>query len=227
MTINNAKLTFLIPTIGRPSLKATIDSLLSQTCQEWCAIIVFDEIEPNFAISDGDDRIRIFRKPHSISTCEHRAGSVRNYGAQFVQTEWIAFVDDDDIIKPEYVEVFLSEIATYDNDAIIFRMIQLDDSKTHIQIHPNLNVDNFFPSSVGISFAVKKKIFDAGIAFRTGVEEDYFFLDAIRQNNYKMMISPNILYLVKHFNFEFSNYSITRVFINHATVVQRIEHRDA
>lgn len=220
MTINYAKLTFLIPTIGRPSLRATVDSLLKQTCQEWCAVIVFDGIEPNFAISD--ERIRIFRKPDSDTTNEHRAGGVRNYGAQFVETEWIAFVDDDDIIKPEYVEVFLGEITNYDNDAIIFRMIQVDDARTHIQIHPHLNVDNFYLSNVGISFAVKKKIFDAGIEFRTGVEEDYFFLDAIRQNNYRMMISPHILYLVKHFNCELSNYKITRVFINYKTLVQTI-----
>jgi len=64
MTINNSKITFIIPTIGRPSLKETIDSILSQTCQEWYVVIVFDGIEPNFAIHD--DRIQIVQKLNSF-----------------------------------------------------------------------------------------------------------------------------------------------------------------
>jgi len=229
MTINNAKITFIIPTIGRPSLNDTVNSILSQTCQEWYVVIVFDGIEPNFEIHD--DRIQIVQFAGEISEShksnEHRAGCVRNYGVQFVTTEWIAFVDDDDTLRQNYVEVFLEETAKYDNDAVIFRMIQHDviDGEQVIRIHPDLNIDNFYLRNVGISFAVKKRIFGSGIVFRNGIEEDYHFLDIVRQNNYKMMISPNILYTVKAVNVQLRIPLITRVFINHKTVVQTLEYK--
>ena len=41
-----AKITFIIPTVGRDTLKNTIDSLFNQTCAEWKAIIIFDGVKP-------------------------------------------------------------------------------------------------------------------------------------------------------------------------------------
>lgn len=211
--IMNAKLTFIIPTIGRPSLKDAVGSVLSQTCQEWKIIIVFDGIEPNIDIID--DRITIITKPSDNETKIHKAGSVRNYAIPFAATEWVAFLDDDDIIKPEYVEVFLKDIANYDNDLIIYRMIEFRKDQGIVLTHPFLNANNFYLSNVGISFVAKKAIFDAGIFFQNGVEEDYYLLDTVRQNKYKMMISPEILYLVRHFNCQISSITGSRVFINH------------
>ena len=212
----NTKLTFIIPTIGRQSLKDAVDSILSQTCQEWKIIIIFDGIEPNIDITD--DRIQIVSKPPDDIKI-HKAGSVRNYGIPFATTEWVAFLDDDDIIKPEYVEFFLKDIANYDNDLIIYRLIEFHKDRGIVLTHPFLNANNFYLSNVGISFVAKKAIFDAGIFFQNGVEEDYHLLDTVRQNKYKMMISPEILYLVQHFNCQISSIKGSRVFINHPTVV--------
>jgi hypothetical protein len=67
---------------------------------------------------------------------------------------------------------------------------------------------------VGISFAVKKHIFDSGIIFNTSYIEDYEFLDTIRQNGYKMMISPYIMYFVREYTY-FEDFECNRLFINH------------
>ena len=45
-------ITFIIPTIGRPSLLRAIESLYKQTVWDWKAIVVFDGIQPNISISD-------------------------------------------------------------------------------------------------------------------------------------------------------------------------------
>ena len=243
------KITFIIPTIGRDTLPDAIDCLLNQTCQEWKAIIIFDGIEPTIRISD--DRITIIKceKKHD-RTFFHSAGYVRNYGIQFATTEWVAFLDDDDGIKPTYVETFLKEIADYDNDVIIFRMVKTDYAKLSVSYADKLNnmkpneikvehlydtnpnneeerlfrllytmpfnnTDNFYKSEVGISFAAKKSLFDSGIVFETSAVEDFNFLDEVRKNKHKMMISPFLLYHVN--NYDFKIYSISnRVFINHS-----------
>ena len=40
-------ITFIIPTVNRPSLKRAIDSLYAQTLSEWKAIIIYDGVEPS------------------------------------------------------------------------------------------------------------------------------------------------------------------------------------
>ena len=243
------KITFIIPTIGRYTLPDAIDCLLNQTCLEWKAIIIFDGIEPTIRISDNRITIIQCEKRHD-RTYFHSAGYVRNYGIQFATTEWVAFLDDDDGIKPTYVETFLKEVADYDNDVIIFRMTRIEYAKLPVSFVDKLNnmkpdeidvlksydtnpnneeeflfrvfytmpfdkIDNFYESNVGISFAAKKSLFDSGIIFKTSHIEDFEFLDTVRKNNHKMMISPYLLYHVNNYDFKIDSIS-NRVFINHS-----------
>lgn len=117
-----AKITFIIPSIGRETLHTTIESLLNQTCSEWNAIVVFDGVEP--CLRTTDDRFTALQIEKEEKRCENRAGYVRNYGIQYATTEWVAFVDDDDTLLSEYVERFLEETDAYDNDVVIFRMVR-------------------------------------------------------------------------------------------------------
>jgi glycosyltransferase involved in cell wall biosynthesis len=185
------------------------------------------------------------RPPEQINS----AGYVRNYGIKFATTEWVAFVDDDDTIRNTYVETFLREIATYDTDVIIFRMLKFDKAEISIkqvlegvdanqvkideqteELYRNMDHNAVvvattitpFPDSgatdlkehdVGISFSVKKQIFDSGIQFNTSHIEDYEFLETVRQNGYKMMISPYIMYFVRECRY-FEDFEYNRLFIN-------------
>ena len=196
-------LTFIIPTIGRESLKYTIDSLYKQTIHEWKCIIIFDGIEPNIIFNDS--RIKII-KCDKLGIGSNSAGNVRNYGMQFVETEWIAFVDDDDTISSSYIEIFNQEFKIYDFDVYIYRM-QLNN-----QIIPSLNVNNFYVCDVGISFIIKKNIFD-NIKFIPSSIEDFEYLNKIRECNYKIIISPYVKYYVKN-NKSLKNTICNRIFIN-------------
>ena len=100
-------LTFIIPTIGRKSLKNTIKSLYKQTDSKWKCIIIFDGIKPNIYFNDS--RIKII-KCDKLGKGVNSAGNVRNYGMQFVDTKWISFVDDDDMISPFYIRGILTAI---------------------------------------------------------------------------------------------------------------------
>jgi glycosyltransferase involved in cell wall biosynthesis len=202
----NTKVTFIIPSIGRDTLKTTICSLINQTNPNWKAIIIFDGISPTEIIDDN--RITVVQCS-KLGEGQNSAGLVRNYGILLAETEWIAFVDDDDVIKSTYIDIFLNEIIRYENDVIIFRMISGG------QIIPNNCTDNFYMAQVGISFAVKRCIFESGIIFEPSNVEDYILLDNIRQKKYKMMISPYLLYSVRNFEIENNDTICNRVLINH------------
>ena len=247
--MNDIKITFIIPTIGRDSLTTSINSLLMQTCPKWKAIIIFNGTPPT--IQSNIDLIKILYIDKTDIHGKSGAGYVRNYGIQFADTEWIAFVDDDDSISEKYVETFLNEIENYPtNDLILFRMCIIKDYCIGVKEYRQLNNDFFMnivdfkklndldddtiltikssmllpynnstelvKSEVGISFAVKKHIFDSGIMFKTDQYEDFEFLENVKTNKFKMMISPYTLYYVKNNNNnEHASLLYNRVFFNH------------
>ena len=102
--INHAsKITFIIPTIGRSTLRRTLQSLQDQTNQNFKCIVVFDGIDPTITVDDN--RFKII-KTNKLGQGRNSAGLVRNEGMKLVNTEWIGFVDDDDTLSNTYVDKF-------------------------------------------------------------------------------------------------------------------------
>jgi glycosyltransferase involved in cell wall biosynthesis len=200
-------ITFIIPTIGRDTLLNSINCLKNQTIKSWKAIIIFDGIKSN--INNNDPRIKII-EIDKVGIDKNSAGNVRNYGISLVDTKWIAFLDDDDLIDNDYIETFYNELKLYPSiDVLIFRMA-MDN-----RIVPELKTDNFYLCDVGISFIIKREICDNNILFEPDSVEDFLFLDKIRENNYEMMISPYVKYFVKNKVLNKSENMIgNRVFIN-------------
>lgn len=191
-------ITFIIPTIGRYTLTDSINSLINQTNDNWKAIIIFDGIKNTFDINHKNiSFFEIEKKGISIN----QASDVRNFGIQKANTKWIAFLDDDDTIAHDYVELFYKENNIFNFDVYIFRMI-MDN-----RIIPNENQNNIQICDIGISFIIKKDIFN-NIKFINSSTEDYDFLSKVQQNNYKIIISNYISYFVKN------NQSSTKILNN-------------
>jgi len=188
---NKPLITFIIPTIGRSTLSKTLDCLIKQTNPNWKAIVIFDGISST--IQNTDPRIRILESP-KLGQGTNSAGLVRNYGITFADTEWVAFVDDDDSICKRYIEIFIKESSTHTlADIIIFRMVH------EAGIMPALSTETFHHCYVGISFAVKKKVFDEGHIFIPSGAEDFNYLDEARNKKYNIMISPYVTYFVRNY----------------------------
>lgn len=187
-------ITFITPTIGRPSLINTIKSVVNQTCTNWKYIVVFDgiEIAPEFTeLIGSDSRISIISIPKTGR--RNYAGTVRNIGIEQATTEWIGFVDDDDMISPFYVERMNYYIKQYpDMKCIIYRYIDYNNN-----ILPPIKYKNFKKGYVGISFCYKKELYNAGIKFNSSHIEDYLLLYKIRQNNCRIILSCYIGYFVR------------------------------
>ena len=190
---NKPLITFIIPTIGRSTLQNTLDCLINQSNPNWKAIVIFDGIFSSIIYTDP--RIRIIESP-KLGEGTNSAGLVRNYGITFADTEWVAFVDDDDNLSRRYVDIFIEETNAYTlADIIIFRMEAYKDC-----ILPKFSTETFYFEEVGISFAVKKKVFDEGHVFIPSKKEDFVYLDEARNKKYNIMISPYVTYFVRNYN---------------------------
>ncbi len=182
--------TFVIPSIARPSLVATLDSLMDQSRGAWEAIVVYDGVPP---VNHGstDSRIREVCLPNKLGGREQNGhgGFVRNEAFPLVKTPWIGFVDDDDRLLPNYVESLERDMV--DKDLVVFRMQRGE------AILPPPGTKVLVMGAVGISFAVRTDfIAKHGIKFISDDYEDFEFLRTCIDAGARVRISESLTYIL-------------------------------
>ena len=181
--------TFITPTLNRPSLKKTLTSLLNQLDSDWSSIVIGDGCKPTHHIEDK----RIFYM--GTEKVAGGAGVVRNQVLKIAtsQSDWVAFVDDDDFLDRTYV----SEIRKLSNDYDLIQFTYKDIENGNTQPPPNLN--HLVSCNFGISFAVRSSLVEKfNIKFITGGVEDYQFLQDCLDAGARYIITHKILYFVGH-----------------------------
>ena len=102
------KISVIVPVYNTEKyLHRCIDSILAQTFTDFELLLIDDGSKDNSgAICDEyaakDQRVRVFHKKNG------GVSSARNLGLDNAQGEWITFVDSDDWVKKEYIELFIN-----------------------------------------------------------------------------------------------------------------------
>ena len=107
-------ISFIVPIYNAAAyLPACLDSLLAQTEKEMQVILVDDgstddslPIAKRYAAQD--ERVEVYTQPHAGQS------AARNLGMTHAKGEFIAFVDADDTIEPNWAEVHLQAIEGVD-----------------------------------------------------------------------------------------------------------------
>ena len=192
---------FIVPSVGRSTLKNTLESLINQTNPNWECWVGFDglsEDQIDQSILVYDDRIHYLYLKEKLGAFTHNgnAGEVRNYLISQISNDydWIGFVDDDDTLKEYYIEKLDEELTNNKFDCCVFRMVSGE------SIIPPLEMeDQIIQGFVGISFCVNKKfILEKNIKFINSTSEDYNFLEKINNLNGCIYISKYITYNVRN-----------------------------
>lgn len=171
-------ITYIIPTVGRTSISNTIQSILNE---------------------DKNARILIQRGG--------KAGTNRNLAMimelvsselEFIKSEYICFIDDDDFYSEGYLTQFDLEY-----DLIILRMNQ---NGTIIPREDNI----LRGGNVGINFAIKTEFlknicinngnFNTTYLFDDNPGEDWRFLERILNYNPKIKITDDVYYICSQVN---------------------------
>ena len=113
-------ISIIVPIYNSESLlPRCVDSVLSQTVQDWELVLVDDGSTDGSAdicrkYADADTRIKyIFKKNGGVS-------SARNAGLDAARGEFVMFVDSDDSIAPNTLERVLAKQAEYDFDCVVW-----------------------------------------------------------------------------------------------------------
>lgn len=198
---SQALVTFIIPTIGRSSLEQALKSLESMESKQWKAIVMFDgsisqqakntiiqTLHQQYLYRGNLISILDTGKKLGFANC---AGSVRNIAMQKADTEWLAFLDDDDVVTQDYMCRLEMEIKTHPTaDVIVFRMLSMN-----MVMPPGNFVSRH---NVGISFAMKRHLFEKqGFQFQASQSEDIDLLTKLQSKGKHIVVSSHITYLVR------------------------------
>jgi len=166
-----------MPTLNRPSISYSVESIQNQTVKDWKLIICGDGVQPP---KFNDDRIQTIHIP------KRNQSKARQATLPLVQTDWVAFVDDDDWITPDYLEKFLK--FTHNSDVIISQMLYQGNviPQEHKIIY----------ATVGICFAVKTEIWKKN-PMPDPHGEDFKFLKSLEEQNYKISFTDYCGYFVR------------------------------
>lgn len=146
----------------------TLLSVLTQTYQDWEAIVIDDGSTDNsveMVNTIKDPRILFYQQKN------HGVSYTRNKGIQMAKGEYIALLDADDEWFPDYLETMM-ELATKYPDYAVFCTAQKD---RPINTLPNgISVITDFCSYPYIFWTgcmvIKKEVFDAVGGFMTGIQ---------------------------------------------------------
>lgn len=112
--MTDTKISIVIPVFNASQYIAeTVESVISQTYTNWELILVNDGSLDDSGIicdrlSEKDERIRVFHQENSgVSTA-------RNKGIELAKGEWIVFIDSDDYVDRNMLEVMLSNSKNMD-----------------------------------------------------------------------------------------------------------------
>lgn len=183
-------ITFIIPSLNRPTIKRTIESLINQTSNNWKAIIIYDGVDGD---KFDDERVTTIKidKTGLVGPKNGQSGLVRNEGIKLVKTEWVGFLDDDDSLEKDYVKTLFEKYQKY--DFVVWRMTYQNGF-----IIPPFSMNDLIFARVGISFCYKKNIFKELLFSQNRDGEDFDFLMELKKQSNKFIITPEVMYNVRH-----------------------------
>ena len=149
-------------------VKATIESVLSQTYPNWELIIVNDgstDHSESIVLQFQDKRIKY------VKQLNQGVSAARNKGLSLAEGAFIAFLDADDIWEKDYLEKMLNLSAAFPSYSVFCsaqanrKIKTLPDGVSIIKDHCQYNYIYF----TGCMF-IRKNIFEQTGGFRTGIQ---------------------------------------------------------
>jgi len=111
---------------GERYIVAAIDSVLGQTCTlaEVAQIVVVDnnstdgtlDVVRDLISTRGGDRVLVISEPRP------NAANARNAGVRLVTSEWLAFLDADDLWLPEKLDLQMQAVHQHPEASLIFTL---------------------------------------------------------------------------------------------------------
>ena len=174
----NKKVTIIVPVYNAgKNIEHCVQSILKQTCKDFEVLLINDgSTDDSLERIQNDER----QYPEIFKVLTHDNSGVvetRHRGIRESKTEYIMFMDNDDFIDDDYIEVLLNEIETSNMDIVISGYRRANFEKVFFTI-PSMN-DEWTKYKITAPWARifrRKFIVDNNVRFlKTYIGEDTYF----------------------------------------------------
>lgn len=208
--MNNSLISVIIPAYNVENyIKDCLNSILNQSYSNIEVIIVDDGSKDNTPgiideLKQTDNRIKIFHKENG------GASSARNLGIENASGKYLMFVDGDDIIEPDSIEILYNRLLDSDSDiseGMFYSFVSIDRKNASMfnKRWPSGNIISskkafecilqFRMNSSSCGKLYKKDIID-NIYFPVGqtFNEDFHFLSVLYKKDLKICLVRELVY---------------------------------
>ena len=190
--LNTPKISIIIPVYNAGSyMEACITSLIAQTMDDIEVLLVDDHGNDDSMlialactkVYPSDKQFRFLATPHNMGP-----GPARNIGIEAAQGEYIAFIDSDDVVAPDFCEQLYRAAKEYDADLTYCQAQLVKPDETTLIANPVLESGEFSGekrrffltryTTLFVSFLYRRSLLEEyGIRFpSTRSAEDSYFL---------------------------------------------------
>ena len=181
------KISIIIPMWGvEKYLSRCLDSVQNQTFKDWQAICVDDgspdksgEIAESYAKKDKRFVV-VHKKNGGLS-------DARNFGMNYADGDYIMYLDSDDFIHPQTMEVAYKAITENKSDIASFSYDRFYRPQLMVRHFLHMDTDNVVPFGIKKRYNLDK--------LKTKTVDDIFELATERTHN---KTNPNRKWLIKH-----------------------------
>jgi len=198
--IPNPKISCILTTYNRPQyLQRAVDSILSQTFQEFELIIVDDHSDspPNVNLPQGEDRVVPIRLHWNTGFWIRP----RNIGIMLARSNYLAFLDDDNVYLPNHLELMYEAIKDDKYDMVYGDRVYKSNNPKETKFMGRMSFDfnmkklnkgNYIDiSDVMISMQMMNKIGFFDINWNR--KADWLFVYKVGKNGARVKHIPEIL----------------------------------
>lgn len=182
------------------TIEEAIDSALSQTRIPAEVILIDDGTTDIFTIQ----KIAALRRPNLRAVHIENRGTAgaRNYGARLTSSDYLVFLDGDDILERTYLEKAGALLDARPELGVIACTLRAFEGADYVWTPPPFNfVDGFARGTPPVTSMIRRSVFDSvgGFDENFGLFEDYdFWLSALEQGHKGEIIAePMLRYRVR------------------------------
>lgn len=181
------KISVIVPVYNvEKYLRRCLESIKNQTFTDWQAICVNDGSPDNSAqilqeFANADARFVIVNKENG------GLSDARNVGMQYATGDYILYVDSDDFIHPQTMEIAYSLALQNESDIVSFTYDRIYRPQLMIRHKLKLDTDNVVPKRFYKKYDIEK--------IKTRTTDDVFEYATERTHN---KFNPNRRWLIKH-----------------------------
>ena len=217
------EISIIIPVYNVSSfIEKCIKSLVDQSLRDFECIIVNDGSKDNSielieAIIKGDKRFKVFHQKNQGQ------GMARNMGLKHAKGKYICFIDPDDFVRPNYLELMYHEIEKQKADVVCcgFHIIKKEHRTEHIvSLESSSNVESLKHLLNGSDWgSVFNRMFRShliiDLKFKKGIAQDKPFI-------FEMFVGKSISKVI-HINQCLYNYIIRKQSATNSMSLKKID----